>query len=138
MRDCGVQWYPHCSDQSSNFPWSGRPLWRLMVALTAKQDPCVEQICNNYWLVGRIMSLGDDVSCLFIFVSFLLLLWFTFLPFCIDMWGTGAIMAELFTLHPLFPPARYASEFAIGHCSSHLTGHYIFDGSDALQNYFCC
>jgi hypothetical protein len=40
----------------------------------AKKDPCVEQICNNYWLDGRIMSLGDDVSYLFIFVSLLLLL----------------------------------------------------------------
>jgi len=33
MRDCGVQQYLHCPDQSSNFPWSGW-LWRLMVALT--------------------------------------------------------------------------------------------------------
>ncbi len=92
----------------------------------AKKDPCVEQFCNSYWLVRRIMSLGDDVSCLFIFVSFLLLLWFMFLPICIDMWAMGAIMTEMFTLHPLFPGARYASEVAIGHCSSHFTGHYIF------------
>jgi hypothetical protein len=49
-----------------------------------------------------------------------------FLPICMDMWVMGAIMAELFALHPLFPGASYGSEFAIGHCSSHLTGHYIF------------
>jgi hypothetical protein len=42
------------------------------------------------------------------------------------MWAMGEIMAELFTLHLLFPGARYASEFAIGYCSSHLTGNYIF------------
>ncbi len=28
-------------------------------------------------------------------------------------------MAELFMLRPLFPGARYASEFSLGHCSSH-------------------
>jgi hypothetical protein len=48
------------------------------------------------------------------------------LHICIDMWVMRAIMAESFALHALFPGARYASEFAIGHCSSHLTGHYIF------------
>ncbi len=38
MRDCGVQQYLHCPDQSSNFPWSGWPLWRLMVALTEESE----------------------------------------------------------------------------------------------------
>ncbi len=34
-----------------------------------------------------------------------------------DMWAMGAIMAELFTLHPLFPGARYVSEFLFQlHC----------------------
>ncbi len=51
-----------------------------------------------------------------------------------DMWAMGAIMAELFTLHPLFPGARYVLVFLFLTSLFWKLYSYKFDGIKIVLN----
>jgi protein kinase len=52
----------------------------------------------------------------------------------IDMWAMGAIMAELFTLHPLFPGARYVGRIPVSTSLFWKLYSYKFDGIKIVLN----
>ncbi len=51
-----------------------------------------------------------------------------------DMWAMGAIMAELFTLHPLFPGARYVGRIPVSTSLFWKLYSYKFDGIKIVLN----
>jgi len=71
-------------------------------------------------------SLGDDLSCLFNFCFFPSLALIPVLVYLYRYVGDGSYNGRIVHTTSTFPRCKVFLEFALGRCSSHLTGHYIF------------